>query len=574
MNKLKYYFIAALVGMSLSACNDDDNSYNMLDGLGMVNRSVSIADGVTVRANTLDRITLDYNNLVGINPDKPVTLNGQTLAPVVNPENRMQVIIPVALQSYTDYTLVIPDGAFHRSDDPKVMAEGMTITFNTNTGVNVANLAQSLINPNATPEAKKVYQLLLDNYGNKQLSGAMGEVAWGTAFCDLIKNNSGKFPAIVGFDYIHLASSPSNWIDYGDITPVQTVWDAGSIPAVCWHWNVPMEVWAGQSEIGNWGALRLDKAEVPDAMTFWQNAGDGTYIVVKFKDAAADAQGSLKDSDWGGLMSSTEYFDLTPDQIAAGEYRVRLNSEAAEKVRNGGLIVSGQNYTVTGVYFELTCRDTKEVKGFDASKVLTPGTRENTVATADVPKLAGYLKLLQDANIPVLFRPFHEAAGAYQWTWFWWGNSGVEVTKELWIWLHDTLTNDYGLNNLIWVWTANYNYGMDLADIETLQSEYPGDAYVDIVGTDIYKEAMSDQSAIFNLIQEAVNGSKIIALTETGNLLDPDSQFENSALWSFFMGWYEQDANGPGFLTWNLNGEWNTVLNNPLVLNQGDFSLK
>ncbi len=85
---------------------------------------------------------------------------------------------------------------------------------------------------------------------------------------------------------------------------------------------------------------------------------------------------------------------------------------------------------------------------------------------------------------------------------------------------------------------------------------------------------MSDQSAIFNLIQEAVNGSKIIALTETGNLLDPDSQFENSALWSFFMGWYEQDANGPGFLTWNLNGEWNTVLNNPLVLNQGDFSLK
>ncbi len=93
---------------------------------------------------------------VGINPDKPVTLNGQTLAPVVNPENRMQVIIPVALQSYTDYTLVIPDGAFHRSDDPKVMAEGMTITFNTNTGVNVANLAQSLINPNATPKPKSL----------------------------------------------------------------------------------------------------------------------------------------------------------------------------------------------------------------------------------------------------------------------------------------------------------------------------------------------------------------------------------------------------------------------------------
>lgn len=572
MNKIKYYFLAAVVSLSLSACNDDDNSYNMLDGIGMVNRSVSITDGVTVHAGQLDKITLDYNNLVGIDAEKAVTLNGQAVTPVVNPENRMQVIIPVSLKPYTDYTLVIPEGAFYRSDNPKVMAEGMTITFNTNAGANPANLAKSLINPNATPEARKVYQFLLDNYGVKQLSGAMGEVAWGTAFCDLIKEKSGKFPAIVGFDYIHLASSPSNWIDYGDITPVQKVWNAGSIPAVTWHWNVPMEVWTGESQIGDWGYLRLDKEEMPDAMTFWENTQDGTYLVVKFKDAAADAQGAVKGSDWDAVMPSTGYFDLTDDQKAAGEYRVRLNGDAAAKIREGGVIISGQNYTVTGVYFELTCRDTKDVKGFDASKVLIPGTRENTVATADVAKLAGYLKLLQDANIPVLFRPFHEAAGAYQWTWFWWGNSGVDVTKDLWKWLHDTLTNDYGLNNLIWVWTANYSYGMDLADVETLQSEYPGDAYVDIVGTDIYKEAMSDQSAVFNLIQEATNGSKIIALTETGNLLDPDSQFNNNALWSFFMGWYEQDANGPGFLTWNLNGEWNTVLNNPLVLNQGDFS--
>lgn len=572
MNKIKYYFLAAVVSLSLSACNDDDNSYNMLDGIGMVNRSVSITDGVTVHAGQLDKITLDYNNLVGIDAEKAVTLNGQAVTPVVNPENRMQVIIPVSLKPYTDYTLVIPEGAFYRSDNPKVMAEGMTITFNTNAGANPANLAKSLTNPNATPEARKVYQFLLDNYGVKQLSGAMGEVAWGTAFCDLIKEKSGKFPAIVGFDYIHLASSPSNWIDYGDITPVQKVWNAGSIPAVTWHWNVPMEVWTGESQIGDWGYLRLDKEEMPDAMTFWENTQDGTYLVVKFKDAAADAQGAVKGSDWDAVMPSTGYFDLTDDQKAAGEYRIRLNGEAAAKIREGGVIISGQNYTVTGVYFELTCRDTKDVKGFDASKVLIPGTRENTVATADVAKLAGYLKLLQDANIPVLFRPFHEAAGAYQWTWFWWGNSGVDVTKDLWKWLHDTLTNEYGLNNLIWVWTANYSYGMDLADVETLQSEYPGDAYVDIVGTDIYKEAMSDQSAVFNLIQEATNGSKIIALTETGNLLDPDSQFNNNALWSFFMGWYEQDANGPGFLTWNLNGEWNTVLNNPLVLNQGDFS--
>lgn len=576
MNKFKYYLLAAVVGLSFSACDDDDNTYNMLDGLGMVNRSVSIADGVTVRAGQLDKITLDYNNLVGIDAEKAVTLNGQPVTPVVNPENHMQVIIPLSLQPYTEYTLVIPDGAFYRSDDARVQAEGMTITFNTNAGVNPANLAKSLVNTNATAEAKKVYQFLLDNYGEKQLSGAMGEVAWGTSFCDLVKNNSGKFPAIVGFDYIHLASSPANWIDYGDITPVQNVWNAGSIPAVTWHWNVPMEVWAGEQEIGSWGALRLDKEEKPDAMNFWSNTQDGTYLVVKFKDAAADAQGSVKGGDWNAVMSSTEYFDLTADQKAAGEYRVRLNADAAAKIRESGVIISGQNYTVTGVYFELTCRDTKDVKGFDASKALVEGSRENTVVKADVAKLAGYLKLLQDADIPVLFRPFHEAAGDYTWgSWFWWGNSGVETTKELWKWLYNTLTNDYGLNNLIWVWTMQTSDAGEVADVAKLEEAYPGDEYVDIVGTDIYKDAMSDQSELFLLLQDATNGRKIVALTETGNLLDPDSQLNKNALWSFFMGWYELGADGnAAFSSWNLNGEWNTVLNNPLVLNQGDFSLK
>lgn len=54
----------------------------------------------------------------------------------------------------------------------------------------------------------------------------MGEVAWSTTFSDMVAEAAGKYPAIVGFDYIHLASSPADWIDYGDITPVKEAWDA------------------------------------------------------------------------------------------------------------------------------------------------------------------------------------------------------------------------------------------------------------------------------------------------------------------------------------------------------------
>lgn len=92
MNKLKYMFAAAIVGLSLTACDDDDNSYDILDGIGMVNRSVSLADGATVRAATIDRITLDYNNIVGINPDIAITLNGQPVKAEVNPEDRKSVV--------------------------------------------------------------------------------------------------------------------------------------------------------------------------------------------------------------------------------------------------------------------------------------------------------------------------------------------------------------------------------------------------------------------------------------------------------------------------------------------------
>lgn len=575
MKIFKYLFIAATMGMTFTACDDDhEPDWAVQTPYDVHATEQSITNGATGVSAATTEIEVTYDTKIIYNSAVKVTLNGADVELEIKDDNIL--VAKVALKKGMDYTFVIPARAI-TGVGAMTFAPEVVINFSTEgiPGIDKTQIPTAPNNPNATAEAKTLYSFLLENYGTKQLSGAMGGVAWETNFSDLVSNEAGKYPAIVGFDYIHLASSPANWIDYGDITPVQNVWNAGSIPAVTWHWNVPMEMWTGEFEVGGWAALRLDKDEVPAAMDIWKNAQDGTTIVVKFKDAASDAQGSLKGNDWNALTSATEYFDLTDAEKTAGEYRVRLNAEAAEKVKEGGLMVSGQNYTITGVYFELTCKDSKDYKGFDASKALTAGTRENDIVTADVAKVAGYLKLLQDANIPVLFRPFHEAAGDYTWgSWFWWGNSGVETTKDLWKWLYNTLTNDYGLNNLIWVWTMQASDEGKLATAAKLQEAYPGDQYVDIVGTDLYEAALSDQSDKFFLLQEAVDGKKIIALTETGNMLDPNNQQQAGALWSFFMGWYEQDGNGPGFLTWNKNGEWSTVLNNPLVLNRGDFSVK
>lgn len=462
------YLISALVScFVLTSCGGDDPEPDGPQPGGSVAVKLlesSIPDGSVIES-TVSEIVLTWDASIRVNSAVPATLNG---SPLNNYTPRQtDLTFTLSLEPSTSYTLTIPAGYVYA--DGRKGCEQTTVKFSTKAaGVDPSEItvASSLHNPAANDAAKRVYKLLYDNYGKKMLSGTMGEVAWGSAYADAVAAQAGKYPAVIGFDYIHIPYSPANWIDYGDITPVKKVWDEGCIPAISWHWNVP--------------------------------DGKSGY---------------------------------TCDKSAP----------------------------------------------FDPSKVYVDGTAENTVALADVAELAESMKKLQDAGIAVMFRPFHEAAGDYTWgPWFWWGTKGTEVARQLYIWLHDKLTNDYKLNNIIWVWTTQVSDEGKLAAASKVRAAYPGDNYVDIVGPDLYEEkTMTDRSDAFAVVNSAVNGKKIIALTECGNLIDPDKAKANNALWSFFMTWYEWDNNAPKVgLEWNKNGEWTRVLSNPLVANRGDFSVK
>lgn len=578
MNKFKYLLAATIVGFSLASCDDDhEPDWSEQTPFDVAVVSASIENGATVPFET-DKIEVVYDHPIVLNSLTEITLTNADIESV-EIVDKNTLVAHFTLKKNKEYTFNIPARAV-AGIGSMTFAPELNITFRTEKSelINASLLDASLTNANATAEAKAVFNMLKANYGVKQLSGAMGEVAWGTGFCDLIKQETGKFPAIVGFDYIHLASSPANWIDYGDITPVKTVWNAGSIPAVTWHWNVPTNkpgvetVWDGDPVVmpGDWsGNLQLtDDA----AKAVFAKAVAGAVLTVKTKDVAAGAQGSVKNSSWAGLTSALEYFDIT------GDYDVTLTQAMVDEIKANGLILSGHDYTVTGVILTIPAGgdlayDAKS-DVFNAANVVVEGTWENQVATADVAKLAGYLKLLQDANIPVLFRPFHEAAGDYTWgDWFWWGNAGVDATKQLWSWLRNKLTNEYGLNNLIWVWTVQTSDEGKLADIAKMRAAYPGDDQVDIVGADLYVDALSNQTEKFEAVYNMVGGKKMVVLAECGNLLDVEEAIADGALWGYFMGWYEQADGAPAFVEWNKNGEWSTVLNNPNVLNQGDLNL-
>ncbi|MGZ3822569.1 MAG: glycoside hydrolase family 26 protein, partial [Mucilaginibacter sp.] len=163
-------------------------------------------------------------------------------------------------------------------------------------------------------------------------------------------------------------------------------------------------------------------------------------------------------------------------------------------------------------------------------ELVTPNTALNKRWLDQIDKIASYLKLLRDAHVPVLWRPYHEMNGV----WFWWGDKkGENGIIKLWKMMYDRFTNYHHLNNLIWIWGAN-----GLRDIPKDQAfhygyYYPGAEYVDILGADIYH--FDYEQSDYNELLNVANG-KLIALTEVGELPKPEI-LQAQPQWAWFMVW-------------------------------------
>jgi mannan endo-1,4-beta-mannosidase len=162
---------------------------------------------------------------------------------------------------------------------------------------------------------------------------------------------------------------------------------------------------------------------------------------------------------------------------------------------------------------------------FDVSKIFDTGSSQYKAMLSDIDYISGLLKKLHDSDVPVLWRPLHEASGG----WFWWGAKGPEACKALYRLMYDRMVNHHGLKNLIWVWTSQQND----------YSWYPGDDVVDMIGRDIYKDGdHSSQILEFNKLNVEYGRKKMVALSETGSFPDVDNLVTDEAAWSYFMPWY------------------------------------
>ncbi|MBQ4346350.1 MAG: glycoside hydrolase, partial [Oscillospiraceae bacterium] len=119
--------------------------------------------------------------------------------------------------------------------------------------------------------------------------------------------------------------------------------------------------------------------------------------------------------------------------------------------------------------------------------------------------------------------------------WFWWGAEGPEPCKELYIFLWEKMTIEYGLDNIIWEWTS-YTYS-------TSPAWYPGDEYVDMIGYDKYNAVnysanLSAIASTFYSLVASTEGEKMVAMSENDTIPSLSNLVDSKAAWLYFCPWY------------------------------------
>ena len=435
-------------------------------------------------------VTFDASVMCPTAQQGRITIDGDAEISKVEAYSKVVTVQLSDLQPLSTYKVSFPKGTVIGYSENQ--AEAFSISFTTKDKVQEPEPSQdyelnpvaSLVNPNATKEAKNVYEFLKEQSGKKTLSGVQSSMSNTNDFIDLVHSKTGKHPALAGYDFIFLHYSPTpdgwSWVqNYGDISAAQEQWQNNGLVSYMWHWNVP------------------------ESESVWEHAKE----------------------NYGEFDGYAFYSDQT---------------------------------------------------SFDIKEALKEGTWQNQVIMADIEKVAGYLKLLQDEGIPVIWRPLHEAAGNYDkygpnGAWFWWGRGGAEPCKQLWRLLYDRFVNVHKLNNLIWVWTVDVTEGCE----NQYADWYPGDEYVDILGVDIYETNTDAKTRQYQAMVNMTKGRKLVTVSECGNIPDPVKCINAGNKWSWFMVWPNTDADGnlvltPGDNNFKLNTEayWKQVMASPVTLNR------
>jgi mannan endo-1,4-beta-mannosidase len=293
------------------------------------------------------------------------------------------------------------------------------------------------------------------------------------------------------------------------------------------------------------------------------------YLVSIYGKYTLSGQQGYKDSfyiwtltDKFPAICGFDMIDYSPSRVERGASS-RDVEDAIDWWQSGGIVQFQWHWNAPKGLYDVPGKEWwrgfyTQATSFDLEYALNhPESEDYKLLIRDIDAIAVQLKKLQEAKVPVLWRPLHEAEGR----WFWWGAKGPEPCKKLWRLLFDRLVNYHKINNLIWVWTTT--------DSPSALNWYPGDEYVDIVGADIYlkDKDYSPSTGMFYNIVKLFGGKKLVAMTETGTIPDPDAMVKEKAYWAWFMTWsgFESDPNK------NEPSHIKKVFNHPFVITKDEL---
>jgi mannan endo-1,4-beta-mannosidase len=187
--------------------------------------------------------------------------------------------------------------------------------------------------------------------------------------------------------------------------------------------------------------------------------------------------------------------------------------------------------------------------------VLTKGTPLYKKWIAQVDEIAKYLRQLQDAHVPVLWRPYHEMNG----DWFWWGgrHAGKYTSERLYRQLFDRFVKHHKLRNLVWMWSVD----RPSAPGREFENFYPGNDYFDVASLDVYGSDFNPE--YYTGLKSLANG-KPLALGEVG--VPPTLEaLESQPDWTFYVIWSGMARGTP-------KKQYDSYLNSDRVLFLEDMS--
>lgn len=234
------------------------------------------------------------------------------------------------------------------------------------------------------------------------------------------------------------------------------------------------------NELGNWDKTQAERVAAAAAIT-----------------EAASEQGAVIT-----LSAHMPNFDII-------DKRVKNNVPGSSDQNKVGILSDG-TYNFSGY--------TPNTLTGDVVSRIMPGQDLNYLYTGYLDLIAAYAKTLEQKNISVLFRPFHENTG----NWFWWGAATCdqEAYKNLYKYTVEYLRDIKSVHNFIYV----YGPSSDAESVADYGKRYPGDDYVDMVGFDMYHQNPAEGDNFIDqfkkelsIVEEfATDHNKLFAVTETG----------------------------------------------------------